>query len=70
MHPHLNVLRTLSNSEKLQLIEELWDDLTDIPSFEWHEEEIRSRAAELDADPSIAITEEELWRRVDRAKNN
>lgn len=28
--------------------------------------ELESRAAELDADPSAAIDEEELWRRVDR----
>lgn len=29
--------------------------------------ELRRRCAELDADPSIAITEEEMWRRVDEA---
>lgn len=65
MHPQMKILRNLSPADKLQLVEELWDDLTNVPTPEWHKEEIRSRAAELDADPSIAITQEEMWRRVD-----
>ena len=65
MHPQMEILRDLPSEDKLQLIEELWDDLSNVPTPEWHKEEIRSRAAELDADPSIAISEEEMWRRVD-----
>jgi putative addiction module component (TIGR02574 family) len=68
MHPQMEALRSLPPSEKLQLVGELWDDLTSIPTPEWHLEEIRSRAAELDRDPSIAITQEEMWRRVDQAR--
>lgn len=68
MHPQMEVLRGLPPEDKLQLVEELWDDLTNIPTPEWHQEEIRGRAAELDADPSIAITREEMWRRVDQAR--
>jgi hypothetical protein len=29
---------------------------------------VKRRAAELDANPDLAITEEELWRRVDELR--
>jgi putative addiction module component (TIGR02574 family) len=65
----MDVLRNLPPAEKLQIVEELWDDLADsstpLPLPSWHLEEARRRAAELDADPSIAIDREELARRID-----
>jgi putative addiction module component (TIGR02574 family) len=68
MHPQMESLRKLPASEKLQLVEELWDDLAEsaepLPLPSWHEDEARRRAAELVADPSLAIDREELWRRV------
>jgi putative addiction module component (TIGR02574 family) len=61
-------LRRLPVAEKLQLVTQLWDDIAsgerpisvppDILS------EAAKRSDELKADPSIAIDEEELWRRV------
>lgn len=70
MHPQMDVLRNLLPAEKLQIVEELWDDLADssapLPLPPWHLEEARRRAGELDADPSIAIDREELARRIDQ----
>jgi putative addiction module component (TIGR02574 family) len=61
-------LRGLPVAEKLRLVTQLWDDIAseerpisvppDILS------EAAKRSDELKADPSIAIDEEELWRRV------
>ena len=68
MHPQMKVLRDLPPADKLQLVEELWDDLTDVPAPEWQQEEIRRRAAELNADPTIVITREDMWQRVNQAK--
>lgn len=68
MSPDLNDYRQLPISEKLRLVEQLWDDLAAsgerIPLPDWHREEVERRAAELEADPSIALSREELWRRV------
>jgi putative addiction module component (TIGR02574 family) len=69
MHPALETLRRLPVAEKLLVVEELWDDIGEssqrFPLPEWHRAEAERRAAELEADPSIALTREELWRRVD-----
>ena len=62
-------LRDLSVSDKLQIVTQLWDDIAasndtiDIPP-----EVMRAasrRSDELEADPSTAIDDAELWRRVD-----
>jgi len=69
MHPELEHLRKLPIAEKLRVVEELWDDIgqsdESFPLAQWHRVEADRRAAELDADPSMALSREELWRRVD-----
>ena len=63
MHPQMDRLRKLPPSEKLQLVEELWDNLASspepLPLPQWHREEAQKRAAEFDADSSIGISREE-----------
>jgi putative addiction module component (TIGR02574 family) len=62
-------LHNLPIAEKLRIVTELWDDIAAssegiiIPPDVLREAERRS--AELKADPSIAIDDDELWRRVD-----
>jgi putative addiction module component (TIGR02574 family) len=69
MSPEFERLRSLPIAEKLRLVEELWDDIhasnEPYPAPTWYREEAERRAAELDADPSKAIDENEMWRRVD-----
>ena len=71
MHPEVEHLRRLPIGEKLRVVEELWDDIAASPERfplpEWHREEAERRAAELEADPSMAVGREELWRRVDQS---
>ena len=58
----------LSPSEKLQLVEDLWDDLaTDsdaIPIHDWQKEELARRKANLMGKPISGITWGEVKRRV------
>ena len=62
-------LRELPVADKLRIVTLLWDDIaasTDpivVPPDILREASRRS--AELNADPSIAIDDDELWRRVD-----
>lgn len=58
----------LSPSEKLQLVEDLWDDLAAtpeaVPVQDWQKEELARRKARLMANPSSGLTWEEIKRRA------
>jgi len=58
----------LSPSEKLQLVEDLWDDLTaspeDVSVHEWQKIELARRRANLENDPASVLTWQEIKRRV------
>lgn len=68
MHPEAEHLRGLPIAEKLRLVEDLWDQIAaseePLPLPAWHREKAERLAAELQSDPSLALTREELWRRV------
>lgn len=74
MHPQIEHLRKLPVAEKLQVLEELWDDLStsanQCPLPRWMLAEVDRRAADLKADPSLSISEEEFWQRVGRPPKN
>jgi len=58
----------LSPSEKLQLVEDLWDDLGStpelIPIYEWQKQELARRRANLQKNPASALPWDEVKRRV------
>jgi putative addiction module component (TIGR02574 family) len=58
----------LSKSEKLQLVEDLWDDLAatpdDIPVQEWQKEELERRKTNLQNSPASGLSWEEVKRNV------
>lgn len=71
MSVNLEELRKLSIAEKLRIVEQLWDDIGSsgepFPLHQWQKDEAQRRAAELEANPEMALTREEVWRRVDTA---
>jgi putative addiction module component (TIGR02574 family) len=58
----------LSPAEKLQLVEDLWDDLAatpgEVPIHDWQKEELARRKANLASNPASGLTWEEVKRRV------
>jgi putative addiction module component (TIGR02574 family) len=58
----------LSPAEKLQLVEDLWDDLAlnpdGVPIHDWQKEEIERRHADLSRRPDSGLSWEEVKRRV------
>jgi putative addiction module component (TIGR02574 family) len=60
----------LSPAEKLQLVEDLWDDLAsnpeDVPVHEWQKEELVRRKANLTRHPASGLAWEEVKRRARR----
>jgi len=58
----------LSPSEKLQLVEDLWDDLAAtseaVPVHDWQKQELARRKANLLKNPPSGLAWEEVKRRV------
>lgn len=58
----------LSPSEKLQLVEDLWDDLAAtpeaVPVQDWHKEELARRKANLMRNPASGLTWEDVQHRI------
>ena len=68
MSPTSTSIFDLSPSEKLQLVEDLWDDLAvtpeAVPVHDWQIEELARRKANLIANPTSGITWQEVKRRI------
>jgi putative addiction module component (TIGR02574 family) len=68
MGAELTSVFDLSPSEKLQLVEDLWDDLAGtpdaVPVHDWHKEELSRRKANLLRNPASGLTWAEVLRRV------
>jgi len=68
MNSTISSVFDLSPAEKLQLVEDLWDDLAatpeDVPVNEWQREELARRKANLQKDPTSTLAWEEVKRRV------
>jgi putative addiction module component (TIGR02574 family) len=58
----------LSAPEKLQLVQDLWDDLaatpSDVPIHEWQKEELARRKANLTQNRSAGLSWDEVKRRI------
>jgi len=63
----------LSPAEKLQLVEDLWDDLAStpeaVPVHDWQKEELARRKANLAKHPASGLAWEEVKRRVRSRRN-
>ena len=60
--------QNLPAEQKIELVYKLWDEIaaegSPIVLSDGVKKEINKRCAELDSDSSIAIDEDEMWRRV------
>ena len=63
-----NSIFDLTPAEKLQLVEDLWDDLAskpeEVPVHDWQKEELARRKANLLNNPASGITWEEVKCRI------
>jgi len=70
MNPDAVSVFDLTPSEKLQLVEDLWDDLAatpaDIPMPDWQAEELDRRKARLMANPALGLNWEAVKQAVRR----
>lgn len=58
----------LSDAEKLQLVQDLWDDLAasphSVPVHQWQIDELERRKANLEQAPDSSVNWEEVKRRI------
>ena len=70
MHPPVPSIFDLSPSEKLQLVEDLWDDLAGtpdaVPVHEWQKQELARRKANLVNNPTSGLSWAQVKQRVRR----
>jgi len=68
MDPNFDSVINLTPPEKLQLVEDLWDDLAAIPSdvhvHEWQKEELARRKANLMSKPGSGLSWDQVKRRI------
>lgn len=68
MNHSIDSVFDLSPSEKLQLVEDLWDDLaanpSDVPIADWQVAELERRQANLKNHPATGLDWEEVKRRI------
>jgi putative addiction module component (TIGR02574 family) len=68
VHPTKTSIFDLSPSEKLQLMEDLWDDLAAtpeaVPVHDWQKEELTRRKANLMQNPASGLMWEEVKQRI------
>ncbi|MEH2457910.1 addiction module protein [Nostoc sp.] len=68
MNPVFSKLSSLSRAEKLQLVEDLWDEITAIPAalpvLDWHKQELARRKAEYLQNPAIGKSWEDVKARI------
>ncbi|MBN2218252.1 MAG: addiction module protein [Pirellulales bacterium] len=68
MNPKSTSIFDLSPAEKLQLVEDLWDDLaanpTVVPIHDWQKEELARRKTNLVNTPASGLSWDEVQRRI------
>lgn len=70
MNVNTDAILALPITEKLELMELLWGNLSesDVPVSEWAEREASRRRDEMIADPSLGSSHDETWSKI--AKRN
>lgn len=68
MDQNLHSVFDLSPAEKLQLVEDLWDDLAStpdaVPLHAWQQEELARRTANLRNNPASGLAWDEVQQRI------
>jgi putative addiction module component (TIGR02574 family) len=74
MHPAMTQLSNLPVSERLTLVQELWDSIAqsqaEMPIQDWHREIINARLADFDGrETEPGLTRENVWEQVDQKRD-
>ena len=70
MHPAMSQLAQLPASERLGLVQDLWDSISEsrdqMPIQDWHRELAKARLADFDGqDGEYGLSRDQVWQQVD-----
>ncbi|NOZ39271.1 MAG: addiction module protein [Planctomycetes bacterium] len=73
MHPAMNQLSQLPLSERLELVQDLWDSIGNLrdklPVQDWHRELVQARLNHFENEEQAeSLTREEVWKQVDQRR--
>ena len=73
MHPAMEQLSQLPVSERLGLVQDLWDSIgesqAELPIQEWHRQLVQERLAGFDGrEEEMGLTREQVWQEVDKKR--
>ena len=71
----MNQLSQLPVSERLELVQDLWDSIADareqLPVQEWHRELVKARLVEFEGrEDELGLTRDQVWEQVDRRRGS
>lgn len=73
MDIYTDAIRNLAASDKLVLVEQIWDDLaantSPVPLPAWALKEAARRRDEMLDNPQLGFSDEEVWKRIDESRN-
>ncbi len=75
MHPAMDQLSKLSVSERLVLVQDLWDSIEksheELTTHAWQREIVNARLAEFDGrEEQLGLTRVQVWERVDNQRGS
>ena len=75
MHPAMNELSQLPVSERLDLVQDLWDSIGDsreqVPVQDWHRELVKARLVDFDGrEEELGMSREQVWQQVDERRGS
>ena len=75
MHPAMHQLSQLPVSERLDLVQDLWDSIDEsrekLPIQEWHRELVKARLASFNGrEEELGISREQVWQQVDQRRGS
>ena len=75
MHPAMDQLSSLPVSERLTLVQELWDSIVrskeQLAAQDWQREIVNARLADFDGrENEIGLTRAQAWEQVDRRRGS
>jgi len=73
MHPAMHQLSNLPVSERLTLVQDLWDSIVaskeNLPPQDWHRELVNARLAIFDGrEEDLGLSRDQVWEQVDRRR--
>lgn len=74
MHPAMQQLSHLPVSERLDLVQDLWDSISEsreeLSIQQWHRELVKARLADFDEHEERGISREQVWQQVDERRGS